>query len=36
MHVRAIPGYNPDKKERDREARILAEIEARAGNVQDK
>lgn len=34
MIVPNIPGYNPDKKEREREARALAEIEARAGNIQ--
>jgi len=36
MIIRMIPGYISDKKERDRKARVLAEIEANAGNVQDK
>lgn len=36
MINKGIEGYNPIKKERDREARAKAEIEARAGNVQPK
>lgn len=36
MHIRTPSGYNPDKKSREREARVLAEIEDKAGNFQPK
>ncbi len=36
MTFKGIEGYNPIRKEREREARAKAEIEARAGNIQPK